>query len=179
MRALIVVESWFGNTRAIARAVADGLGEFMTVEVCEVGNAPARLAPDVELVVVGGPTHAFGMSRPNTRWDAAQQAGVTTGTERGIREWLVSSPSGIQRAAAFDTRIDKRWVPRSAVRGILLQLRKLGATLITGPQSFRVTGTSGPLAPGELDRARQWGGQLGTAITAMTATDRGGWAPTR
>jgi hypothetical protein len=141
MRALIVVESWFGNTRA-ARAVADGLGEFMTVEVCEVGDAPARLAPDVELVVVGGPTHAFGMSRPNTRRDAAQQAGVTTGTERGIREWLASSH---HRSAV---------VPRHGD-----------------------VGSAG--APGELDRARQWGGQLGTAITAMTATDRGGWAPTR
>jgi hypothetical protein len=128
IRALIVVESWFGNTRAVAGAVADGLGQFMTVDVSEVGDAPARVAPDVDLVVVGGPTHAFAMSRPNTRRDAAQQAGVRTGTERGIREWLASSPGGIQRGAAFDTRIDKRWVPGSAVRGILPQLRRLGAT---------------------------------------------------
>lgn len=171
MRALIVVESWFGNTRAIAGAVAEGLGRFMAVEVCGVGDAPARMAPDVELVVVGGPTHAFGMSRPSTRRDAARQAGVASGVERGVREWLASSPSGIQRAAAFDTRIDQRWVPRSAVRGILLQLRRLGATLMAGPQSFYVTGTSGPLAPGELDRARRWGEQLGTAIASITATE--------
>ena len=171
MRALIVVESWFGNTRAVAEAIADGLGRFMTVDISEVGDAPARVASDVDLVIVGGPTHALGMSRPNTRREAAQQAGVTTGTERGIREWLASAPSGIQRAAAFDTRIYVRWVPRSAVRGILLQLRRLGATLVAGPQSFRVAGTPGPLAPGELDRARQWGEQLGTAITAMTAID--------
>jgi hypothetical protein len=164
MRALIVVESWFGNTLAVANAVADGLGELMTVDVRNVDEAPAQLTEDVDLVVVGGPTHAFGMSRPNTRRDAAQQAGVTTGTGRGIREWLTSSPSGIQRAAAFDTRIDRRWVPGSAARGILLRLRKLGATPITGPQSFRVTGTSRPLVSGELDRARRWGEQLATAV---------------
>jgi hypothetical protein len=164
MRALIVVESWFGNTLAVANAVAEGLGEFMTVDVRTVDEAPAQLTEDVDLIVVGGPTHAFGMSRPNTRRDAAQQAGVTAGTERGIREWLTSSPVGVQRAAAFDTRIDKRWVPGSAARGILRRLRKLGATLVTGPQSFRVTGTSGPLAPGELDRARRWGEQLATVI---------------
>jgi hypothetical protein len=164
MRALIVVESWFGNTLAVANAVADGLGEFIPVDVRTVDEAPTQLAEDVDLVVVGGPTHAFGMSRLNTRRDAAQQAGVTMGTERGVREWLASSPIGMQRAAAFDTRIDKRWVPGSAARGILLQLRKVGATLITGPQSFRVSGTSGPLAPGELDRARRWGEQLATAI---------------
>jgi hypothetical protein len=57
------------------------------------------------------------------------------------------------------------------VRGILLQLRRLGATLLAGPQSFYVTGTSGPLAPGELDRARRWGEQLGAAIMSMTATE--------
>jgi len=142
MRALIVVESWFGNTRAIAGAVAEGLGGFMTVDVTEIGDAPARVAPDVDLVVVGGPTHAFGMSRPSTRREAARQAGMTTGAEQGIREWLASSPSGIQRAAAFDTRTDQRWAPRSAVRGILLQLRRLGATLLAGPQSFYVAGTS-------------------------------------
>jgi hypothetical protein len=96
---------------------------------------------------------------------------MTTGAEQGIREWLASSPSGIQRAAAFDTRTDQRWVPRSAVRGILLQLRRLGATLLAGPQSFYVTGTSGPLAPGELDRARRWGEQLGAAIMSMTADE--------
>jgi hypothetical protein len=56
------------------------------------------------------------------------------------------------------------------VRGILLQLRRLGATLMAGPQSFHVTETSGPLAPGELDRARRWGEQLGTAISSITAT---------
>ncbi len=55
-RALVVFESMFGNTEAIARAVADGLG----------GGA--------EVDVVGGPTHAFGMSRPSTRRSAAQQA---------------------------------------------------------------------------------------------------------
>lgn len=165
MRALIVVESWFGNTLAVANAIADGLGRSMTVDICNADEAPAQLPEDVDLVVVGGPTHAFGMSRPNTRRDAARQAGVTTETGRGIREWLASGPVGIERAAAFDTRIDKRWVPGSAARGILLQLRKLGATLVSGPQSFRVAGTSGPLTAGELDRARRWGEQLATSGT--------------
>jgi hypothetical protein len=47
---------------------------------------------------------------------------------------------------------------------------------MTGPQSFR---TSGPLAPGELDRARQWGEQLGTAITSIMAADSRRPAPAR
>jgi len=176
MHALIVVESWFGNTRAVADAVADGLGRFMTVDVRNVDEAPAQLAEDVDLVVVGGPTHAFGMSRPSTRLDAARQAGVTTDIEGGVREWLASAPTGIRRAAAFDTRITKRWVPGAAARGIAQGLRKLGATLVAGPESFLVTGTPGPLATGELDRAREWGEQLATAVT-VTGELRPGRSP--
>lgn len=60
----------FGNTRAVAEAVAQGLGSAMTVELVEVSAAPLE-SQDVDLLVVGGPTHAFGMSRPTTRSDAA------------------------------------------------------------------------------------------------------------
>ncbi|HSL25245.1 MAG TPA: flavodoxin domain-containing protein [Acidimicrobiia bacterium] len=73
MPALVVFESMFGNTEAIAKAVADGLTARMAVDIVEVGVAPAVLSDDVELLVVGGPTHAFGMSRPGTRQKAAEQ----------------------------------------------------------------------------------------------------------
>jgi hypothetical protein len=170
MRALVVVESSFGNTHAIARAIADGLGRYMTVDVCDIGDAPTTIEDGIDLVVVGGPTQALGMSRPNTRQDAARQAGHPTAPGIGVREWLASGPTGIRRAAAFDTRIDKSWVPGSAARGIAKRLSKLGATLVADPESFRVVGTRGPLAEGELDRARRWGGQL--AATAITLTGR-------
>ncbi len=166
MRALVVVESWFGNTLAVASAVADGLGNFMTVDVRSVDDAPAELAEGVDLVVVGGPTQVFGMSRPNSRRDAVKQAGSSARVDVGVREWLASAPAGIRRGAAFDTRIDKGWVPGSAARGIARRLRRLGATLVAEPESFVVTATPGPLAAGELDRARQWGEQLATVVTA-------------
>jgi len=160
MRAWIVVESSFGNTRAIAGAVAEGLGRYMTVDVRDVDEAPGTVDDDVDLVVVGGPTHALGMSRPDTRRDAARQAGHSTAAKVGVREWLESGPTGIRQAAAFATRIDKGWVPGSAARGIAKQLRKIGGTLVAKPESFRVVATAGPLAAGELDRARRWGEQL-------------------
>ena len=169
MRAWIVVESSFGNTLAIARAVAEGLGRFMTVDVLDVDDAPATVGDGVDLVVVGGPTHALGMSRPDTRRDAARQAGHSTVPKAGVREWLDSGPTGVRQAAAFATRIDKGWVPGSAARGIAKRLRTLGATLVAKPESFRVVGTPGPLAAGELDRARRWGEQL-VAATVLTSS---------
>ena len=59
MRAMVVVESMWGNTRAVAEAVASGLGE--EVSVVEVAQAPTQVPPEIDLLVVGGPTHAFSM----------------------------------------------------------------------------------------------------------------------
>lgn len=105
--ALVVFESMFGNTGNVAEAVAEGLRTGMVVDLVEVGSAPPMLGDDVELLVVGGPTHAFSMSRPNTRADAAKQ-GADAGTADGIglREWVDQVGKGAARPAvvAFDTK---------------------------------------------------------------------------
>ena len=62
-------------------------------------------------------------------------------------------------------------MPGSAARAIARRLRRLGAVLVADPESFRVVGSPGPLAAGELDRARQWGEQLATRFT-VTGTGR-------
>jgi len=165
MGALIVVESWFGNTGAVAGAVAEGLGEVMAVDLRNIADAPATLEPGIDLLVVGGPTHAVGMSRPGTRRDAARQAGHATEPGIGVREWLAILSGDIGRAAAFDTRIDTGWWAGSAASGIAKRLRRLGAELVAEPESFHVAGTPGPLVDGELDRARRWGEQLATAVS--------------
>lgn len=117
--------------------------------------------------MVGGPTHAFGLSRPGTRRTAAQQAGQAAVPDRGIREWLDAAPRAGHRVAAFDTRIDKKFLPGSAAGAIARRLRRLGAVLVAEPESFWVLDTAGPLAAGELDRARQWGEQLATRLTTI------------
>ena len=63
MKALLVYESMFGNTEKIARAVGDGLSQEMQVELFEVRDAPPVITDLVDLVIVGGPTHAFSLSR--------------------------------------------------------------------------------------------------------------------
>ena len=166
MRALVVYESMFGNTRAVALAVAKGLEKWVAVDVAEVGSAPTVREDEVALLVVGGPTHAFGMSRESTRRDAATkttEALVSTGD--GIREWLAQigpAPTGLS-AAAFDTKINKAWLPGSAAKATYKPLRWLRFRMLLTPESFLVTDTSGPLVAGELDRATAWGEQVGAA----------------
>jgi flavodoxin len=162
MRALVVFESMFGNTRRIAEAVAEGLAGVAQVDLREVSAAPSRVEDDVDLLVVGGPTHAFGMSRPATRRKAAEEAGhdlVSTGD--GIREWLVESriAPGVP-VATFDTRIRTIWVPGSAAKAARKQAQRLGCDVSPGARTFYVQGTQGPLDAGEPERARAWGQEL-------------------
>jgi flavodoxin-like protein len=169
-RAMVVYESMFGNTRIIADAVAEGLSSRFATDVIEVGLAPTRIAEEVSLVVVGGPTHAFGLTRAKTRQDAAAQAdGPLISPARGLREWLETAerPRTGVGAAAFDTRIDRPRVPGSAARGAAKRLRRLGFLLVAGPESFYVSGTMGPLAPREVERARHWAEELATRVTPV------------
>jgi flavodoxin len=174
-RALVVFESMFGNTQRIAEAVKQGLSSHLPADLLEVGTAPHALGEGVELLVVGGPTHAFGMSRPGTREDATQQAGghvVSAGI--GLREWFsrLERTPGKVTVAAFDTRIAKPRIPGSAARAAEKRLRKLGFRVAVASESFYVTGTAGPLVEGEEERARAWGEKLGDACERRSS-DRG------
>jgi hypothetical protein len=162
-RALVVYESVLGNTQAVAKAIAEGLGESRPVTVKEVSDAPDAIPPDVGLLVVGGPTHAFGMSRPETRADAAREApGQVVSTGRGIREWVEAlAPGTGTPAATFDTRVQKPHVPGSAAKKARKQLAHKCFPEFEEPHSFYVHGKAGPLADDELVRARSWGQELG------------------
>lgn len=166
MRALLVFESMFGNTREIALAVADGLRSGFEVEVGEAGSVSPILAGPFDLLVVGGPTHAFSMSRPGTRQSAVEQGAPVGTSRRGIREWLDELEPGLRRpaVATFDTRVAKPRLPGSAARGAARRLRSHGLTLAAAPESFYVDGTTGPLLEGETDRARRWAESLVTRV---------------
>jgi hypothetical protein len=92
----------------------------------------------------------------------------------GLREWfdlLRSRPDVL--GAAFDTRFDEsRWLSGSAAHVAATQLRRHGFRLLTAPHSFFVVGMSGPLAPGELERARRWGRMLGVDTTIRLSLTR-------
>lgn len=169
MNAMVVFESMYGNTRAIAEAVAEGLGGATCAPAHEAGDAAA----DTDLLVVGGPTHIHGMAGTRSRQGAVEaakkdgaqlEAGATA--EPDLRTWLNRLPRADNTcAAAFDTRIGKpSWLVGSASRGIAKRLRRHGYDVIDDA-SFIVRDAEGPLAEGELARARHWGEQLAQSIS--------------
>jgi flavodoxin len=159
---LVVVESAFGNTRRIAEAIAAGIGP--AASVIDIGEAPATVPADVDLLIIGGPTHALGMSRPQTRQDAAERGGTAPG--HGIREWIAElTPSPGCRAATFDTKSGSlRRLAGSAANRAARVLRRNGFTLAARPMSFYVADLEGPLLDGETERATDWGRNLAATV---------------
>jgi hypothetical protein len=148
-------------------------------EVLGVAAAPTAL-DDFDLVVVGGPTHAWSMSWPSTRRSTPMRVdkpdsglvlepGANTGP--GVREWLKSVSHGTAKAAAFDTRLNSRALfTGRASKGIARQLSRHGLSMAVPPESFLVDKKS-HLVSGELERARAWGASL-TSIIDQTRTGR-------
>lgn len=167
MVALVVYESVYGNTRKIAEAVADALSSRgHATTVVAVSDAPA--APEADLLIIGGPTHMHGLTSSMSRRMAVKAAEedehpveASAGEDGGLRQWLRDLPEcdGSQ-AAAFDTRGQANAaLTGSAARGIARRLRRRGFTVV-GSASFVVEDSEGPLADGELDRARAWAASL-------------------
>ena len=74
MRAVVVYESMYGNTHLVADAIGAGVSTAFDVTVVPVSQASGAVMADASLVVVGGPTHAHGMSRASTRKAAVRAA---------------------------------------------------------------------------------------------------------
>ena len=168
MKALVVFESMFGNTEQIARAAADGLAESFDVQLVEVSDAPREPDPGVALIVAGGPTHAFSMSRENTRADAINRGAQEGEREFGLREWMAALPSGQHTAkiATFDTKIESmRHAAGSAAKGAAKVARHHGYESAAKAETFYVRDVDGPLVVGEIDRARAWARQLAASMT--------------
>jgi len=170
MRAVIVYESMFGSTKMVADAIAEGLADGAEVSVIPVTSADTHTLDGADLVVVGGPTHTHGMSRPRTRKMAGtlatkRDSGVTlvpgADSGPGVREWLESLGRLDLAGAAFDTRLQglSAFTGRAS-KSIRRLLARHGARIATSPESFLVEKAPGPLAKGELGRARAWGHRL-------------------
>jgi hypothetical protein len=166
MRVVIVYESFFGNSRLVAEAIAEGIRTdtpCAEVRCVNVFDGDPDVARGADLLVVGGPTHMHGMSSAISRRIALQTDARALGTRpaTGLRELIRDLPRVAwgTRAAAFDTRGEARGVG-GASQGIARRLRSRGYTLVSKPTGFAVTGVDGPLADGELARARAWGALL-------------------
>jgi hypothetical protein len=163
MHGIVVYESHWGNTAAVAQAIAAGLGSGS--RAVSTDEATHEVVADADLLVVGAPVIAFGLATDKGRAGLADDRKAPAPADiahPSMRSWLAGLPSGHAASAAFETRI--WWSPRGATGEIERGLRSAGYAVSAKPARFVVDGTYGPLREGELDRAREWGAGLAQAV---------------
>ena len=163
MRAVVVYESLWGNTAAVAGAIAEGLGP--EARALSTAEATGSALGGVDLIVAGAPV--LGFKLPTDRCgERADQPGKAPSppdlSHPSMRSWLDALPA--------------RPRPRGCVRhpgarpfgkaapAIAEGLEKAGYRAIAEPTGFVVAGKFGPLRDGELERARRWGAELADAM---------------
>lgn len=137
MTALIVYDSKFGNTRKIAEVIGSVFGQGG--RVVHVDDFNPEMLNGVDILIVGSPIHGWRPSEP---------------TKRFLDKLQGQNLSGMA-AAAFDTRLNSIFSGNAAKR-IARALKQAGCRVVVPPQGFIVSGSEGPLAEGELDKAKDW-----------------------
>lgn len=161
MNSVVIYASRYGNTRAIAEAIASVLCARGDVQLLPADAVVAIPTEGVDLLIVGGPTEVHRMTVPMVQ--------LFNRMERGALHGLAT--------AAFDTRIHSaRWMTGSAALGIARRLGRLGADVIAPEESFFVAGRSNPstgeapvLESGELERAKVWATELADTVSVSLA----------
>ena len=161
MKAIVVYESLWGNTAAIARAIAEGSGPGPR------HSRPPRRPPTPRPVPTSS-SRARRCSASACRQTRCDGIGVESGETRSRP---ISRPldalvargvaARIRLCAGFETRI--WWSPGSAAKTIASRL-EAGATGRRRSRKFLVTGKYGPLKDGEIERARAWGAELAKTV---------------
>jgi hypothetical protein len=168
MKAVVVYESHWGNTAAVARAIAAGLGPDTPVLATDEATGP--IVENADLIVAGAPVIALRLAtdgmRKNIAKDAPDAPSAADMSHPLMREWLAGMPAGKGLGAAFETRI--HWSPGGATGAIERGLGSAGYRRVTKGRKFFVTGPYGPLREGELDAARAWGSELARAASSAT-----------
>jgi len=155
MKALVVYDTYFGNTEKVARAIGQALGAPDAVEVRRASDVQPQQLAGLDVLVVGSPTRAF-------------QA--TSAAKQLLRRIPSQGLRGV-RTAVFDTRVSIEDVGSAfltfmvnlfgyAAEPVAKRLQRKGGELALPPAGFFVEGTEGPLRQGELERAARWARQL-------------------
>lgn len=163
MKGIVVYESHWGNTAAVAQAIAEGLGE--DVRAVTTDEATEEVVREAELIVAGAPVMAFNLPSDRMLDTIASDEKAPTPADLShpsMRDWLGRLPAGQAAVSSFETAL--RFSPGSARGAIERAFVQAGYRSLADPQRFYVKGTYGPLRDGELDKARAWGAELRRAL---------------
>jgi hypothetical protein len=164
MKAVVVYESHWGSTVAIAGAIAEGIGP--DARALNTAQATAEAIAGADLIVAGAPVLGFSLPTEQMLKNISSSQGKAPTpadvSHPSMRSWLAGLPAGNGRYAAFETRI--WWSPGGATSGISHGMEDAGYSELAKRERFIVTGGYGPLKDGEIERARAWGAKLASLV---------------
>ncbi|MFP4365421.1 MAG: flavodoxin family protein [Spirochaetia bacterium] len=155
MKALIIYDSYFGNTETIAKALQKELSNNGDAKAVKVQEAEKSMLEGIDLLLVGSPTRAFSPTKD-----------ISSFVKR-----LGSKQLENIRAGAFDTRVSTEEID-SKLLGIMVRvfgyaakpiaklLAKKGAEKPVQTKWFYVDDKEGPLKTGSIQLAINWAREL-------------------
>ena len=107
MKAIVVYESHWGNTAAIARAIAEGLGP--EARALSTAEATGEAVAGADLIVAGAPLLGFSLPTESMLKGLASNAGRDPTppdlSHPSMRSWIDALNAGNGRAAVFDAHL--------------------------------------------------------------------------
>jgi len=157
MNALVVYFSKFGHTQLIAETVAGTLADHVEVNTISCDQLTVNDLKDIELVVMGTPTHNMNLPKA-----------VQPVFEQLPKRVLPGTP-----VAAFDTsyKMSAILARFTAAKKLARRLRQLGGKRIIPPETFYVVARKGPLFDGELERAHTWANAIFLELSSKNQVD--------
>lgn len=151
MRGIVAFDSVFGNTKHVAEAIAEELRESgHEVEVIDLGRRVPWKVPEADLAFVGSPTR-HGRETSRAKKFVKRMKGEWASRPVVLFDTVMRLPEDERQRAHM-----VRWTENGAAPRLKLLAEERG--LAVHPEVLRaeVTGLHGPLAPGSLDRAREF-----------------------
>lgn len=137
MKALVIYDTNYGNTKKVAKIIAGKL--WKDTEAISVVDLKKKDLKKVAVLVVGSPVIGWNPTESISKF----LAGFKDNELQGVK------------AATFDTRM-KIFFFTDAAKKISKELSRAGATIIAKSQGFYVQKAEGPLRTGEKEKAVVW-----------------------
>ena len=150
-KAIVVYDTKFGNTEKIAKVLAEGIkAQGVEVDCVKVGEFQINKLKEYDLLVIGGPTQWFGISKPM----------------KDFLDKLESAEISGKKAFAFDTKLksERARFAGSAGKGIEKRLKKLQMSIVRPHASAIVKGIKGPLEEGMEEKFKEIASEIAKPI---------------
>ncbi len=165
MKALVLYRSYYGNTKALAEAMARGLSDLGHETVVQDLRQRLPKLEGFDCAIIGSPTR---MARPGHRALRAlrklQRAGFT-GRPVGLFDTygpLPGTPEELEKA--------RKWFIPGAAGILERSARGLGLNVHGQAQRFEVSGMKGPLAEGALEKAAAFARELARSVKPTSSS---------